>query len=295
MMHYHFSIRRLLTAIALLAIALAVWVEFRRLGNLAEQYRQRATYFSGEEQSEGEAIARANLSMERSKAEGDPSAESKWLDQQAAMVKHYQYYSLMSAKYRAAATRPWLSIEPDPIPPDDARLPPDLLLVESIRLVAECTGIRIPPRSLLLLRTHRTEWPNRNGTEIKQEAAGRRTGTLTIFKVDRRFLAELLTKNHAEAPTTWKHGPVPDEVLAQHVFHARFFDQNTMSPFMGDHFSQGPHLYWAIGNGCSRAPNSPGSHTIEPGWAITATDLIILAPNEGVICFAESVTERSDD
>lgn len=99
-----FRLRTLMLAVAIVAVALAADVCYRRhaaFGLRAEQCRRGASAAYMSEQA-------ARL---RNRFDHDPRTT-------AAFFQRAEYYEALGAKYQRAARYPWLPVAPDPPPPE---------------------------------------------------------------------------------------------------------------------------------------------------------------------------------
>jgi hypothetical protein len=96
-----FTMRRMMAAVAVVALGLAVVRWKRSMDALSANYQHRAL-------SHRVKVADDHFLMLRSP---DDSREDKWLDRRKA------YRSAMAEKWNRAALFPWLPVEPDPPPP----------------------------------------------------------------------------------------------------------------------------------------------------------------------------------
>ena len=118
-----FTVRRLMLAVASVAIAFGgwgAWVRYRAIATLSEGYQRRATYFSAfASYSNSEAFEYDSVAAEKKKTP-DPYPNSS-LEQLARSGtferKVGDNYRAMAKKYQHAARYPWLSVDPDPPPP----------------------------------------------------------------------------------------------------------------------------------------------------------------------------------
>jgi hypothetical protein len=108
-----FTVRRLMIAVAFLALFLGGWVwmerKSARFSDLANWHHSQITcIFDGCMGADGEFVYEATSLPQR---DGDPPVS---LRQQRIDTWHRQ----ISMKYWAAARRPWLPVEPDPPEPE---------------------------------------------------------------------------------------------------------------------------------------------------------------------------------
>jgi hypothetical protein len=127
-----FTVRRLIVAIAVIAILLAVGPQIRRtihLSRLSAGFARRAAMHD-----EYESIWREDERKWREREEDDRqladqsdlrSVADFWREQAERSAVRAEkrkaladYHARMKAKYNAAARRPWLDVEPDPPPPE---------------------------------------------------------------------------------------------------------------------------------------------------------------------------------
>jgi hypothetical protein len=138
------TILRMMIAIAVAGLALATLVGvWRRHGDfrlLARHHEQRTAEFArkAEEWSGGAYLLRVGESMAREDASPEPPVSSlgmpdtdddalelKWEELAKGFAGLARHHAGLGRKYRRAAARPWLPVEPDP-PPPELPVEPDL-------------------------------------------------------------------------------------------------------------------------------------------------------------------------
>jgi tetratricopeptide (TPR) repeat protein len=152
-----FTVRRMMVAVAIFAVALGVGIELIRLKRFRDHFAEQARdhglweiFYSNMEQSSRETAAvfensiemttgllegqkrhpRATLSAAieeridngtkelRSHAEEFKRYEVREREQQSRFAQSAAYHAALKQKYLRAARRPWRFVEPDPPPPD---------------------------------------------------------------------------------------------------------------------------------------------------------------------------------
>jgi hypothetical protein len=111
-----FTVRRMMVAVAVVAVACGLAVEGPRLWTLRGQYLGLAEkYGYWEMRCNGSAELRQELTyVSLSQPRGpEPSPERL-----AKMKARGAHYGRLRAKYEHAARHPWLAVEPDPPAPD---------------------------------------------------------------------------------------------------------------------------------------------------------------------------------
>ena len=109
-----FTVRRLMVAVAIMALGLGVLVELLRR---RASYNQGATYHAAKEAQfkqldETLESIRSNLSAY---ARAMRRVSNREESRTARLVR---YHATLKGKYRSAASRPWLPVEPDPPAPE---------------------------------------------------------------------------------------------------------------------------------------------------------------------------------
>ena len=122
-----FTVRRLMAFVSLCGIVMGGFIEIPRLRQLSHIYWVKSRRMAGREQMvrAGAAISRAAWVAQYQEAErvereytiGPPFSIAKPYPPERC-VKLIPYYEALRRKYERAAAYPWLSIEPDPPPPN---------------------------------------------------------------------------------------------------------------------------------------------------------------------------------
>jgi hypothetical protein len=113
-----FTIRRLMIAVALVAVSIAAWKEYHRCMRLQLEYRIRAEIFDLRAGLERTKREHPNLRYEiacRLSLPTPPKPEPPL--SQADYDARMRYYTSMQAKYERAARFPWWPVAPDPPEP----------------------------------------------------------------------------------------------------------------------------------------------------------------------------------
>ncbi len=100
-----FTVRRLMVAVALAAVAIGGVAWVARVERLASEYRRQYARHSAEVQRYGE---------EASKALGLGGGRERHVRASRLAA----YHARLESKYGRAAHNPWLPVEPDPPPPE---------------------------------------------------------------------------------------------------------------------------------------------------------------------------------
>jgi hypothetical protein len=133
-----FTVRRLIVAIAVVAILLAFSPQIRRTihySRLSAGFARRAAMYD-----EYESIWREDERKWREREEDDRqladqsdlrSVADFWREQAERSAERAEkrkaladYNASMKAKYHVAARRPWLGVQPNPVPPEVSARPP---------------------------------------------------------------------------------------------------------------------------------------------------------------------------
>jgi hypothetical protein len=124
--HLRFTVRRLMVAVAIIAILIGVGLQIRqtiRFSRLAARYAEDGLFWRSQERNHralGEKMRTASVDPEQ----GSGAAEfwRPYIEYQAERVEKIKaladFHARMKTKYEAAARRPWFSVEPDPPRPD---------------------------------------------------------------------------------------------------------------------------------------------------------------------------------
>jgi hypothetical protein len=107
-----FTVRRLMIAVAIVALALGIFAECVRLSRKSASFRTQAEACSGIEETLRMIIAASgpDTPVDVSPGPGMPSRRFT-----AMVVAEHQ--AALKLKYERAARRPWLPVEPDPPEP----------------------------------------------------------------------------------------------------------------------------------------------------------------------------------
>src|SRR5918998_6189285 len=109
---FRLTLRRLMVAVAAVAISIASGIEANRLWRLRDDYRARVAYHTRRENEE-----RQNLSViEYVRNEGIEEHPRTPVIEEVARLR-VEYHADLKQKYQRAATRPWESVQPDPDDP----------------------------------------------------------------------------------------------------------------------------------------------------------------------------------
>jgi len=107
--HRRFTIREMLLAVAVFAVALNVGLSYRKSG----EYRRRSLFYT----RAGESAENLALHVER----GDTRLVGYTAEERRKVVDQARewtaYSDQMRSKYEFASYLPWLPIQPDPAPP----------------------------------------------------------------------------------------------------------------------------------------------------------------------------------
>jgi hypothetical protein len=119
-----FSVRRLLIAVAILAVILAAWMKSVQYWDLSTQYQERVAWFESMADDHRSRIDSWDTLIARKKK--DPASDGFTLElfqDQAKRDRIWLAYDRgLIAKYKRATRYPWLSVAPDP--PDPIGNPP---------------------------------------------------------------------------------------------------------------------------------------------------------------------------
>ena len=112
-----FTVRRMMVAAAVVAIALFSGIWLTRMGRLAGVYEQRALYHAQQELTTREAIEDQLAHIRRIAMY--PEKDPLYLRLQHLQGKNpsADYHAAMRDKYELASRRPWQPVTPDPPPP----------------------------------------------------------------------------------------------------------------------------------------------------------------------------------
>ena len=110
-----FTVRRLMVAVAVVAILFGGMVELPRLWTLRQQHLGLAEkYRYWETRLDGAVGIRQEITYYSSRLPRGPEPSPARL---ARMKAEASYYAGLRAKYERAARHPWLPVAPDPAPP----------------------------------------------------------------------------------------------------------------------------------------------------------------------------------
>ena len=119
-----FSVRRLMIAVAIVAVVFAAWLKSVQYWDLSTQYQERVDWFESMAMCHVERIDSWETRIARKRE--DPASDDfplEVLQDQARRDRIWlEYYRSLIAKYKRAARYPWLSVAPDP--PDPNGNPP---------------------------------------------------------------------------------------------------------------------------------------------------------------------------
>jgi hypothetical protein len=115
-----FTVRRLMVAVAILAVVFGVTLESIRLGRRWAYYHRRAAYY---EQSE-ELFRFIGRGERQAAASTSGQAAKRSLQQAAECELRVPFYAELKRRHRYAEWRPWTSLPPDPDPPSSPQMPP---------------------------------------------------------------------------------------------------------------------------------------------------------------------------
>jgi hypothetical protein len=113
-----FTVRRMLIAVAIVAILCGGGVQIRRaiaFSQLASSHTSFGLFWHSQEQWHRQ-FARSILESDRPRLSENDAAEQTEQAEKSKVLA--DYHAAMKAKYEAAARRPWLSVEPDPPRPE---------------------------------------------------------------------------------------------------------------------------------------------------------------------------------
>jgi len=97
--HVRFTVRRLMVAVAIVAVVIAAWRRREHFRGWANEYGRRAAVPCTVPPFEPEAIV----------------AWEKWYDR---LMRRSRYHSDLRLKYESASDHPWLPVAPDPPEPE---------------------------------------------------------------------------------------------------------------------------------------------------------------------------------
>jgi hypothetical protein len=119
-----FSVRQLMTAVAIVAVVLAAWLKSMQYWDLSTQYQERVDWFESMAMNHVDRIDSWETLIARKKK--DPASHEFPLELMQDQAKRdriwLEYDRGLIAKYKRAARYPWLSVAPDP--PDPNGNPP---------------------------------------------------------------------------------------------------------------------------------------------------------------------------
>jgi hypothetical protein len=128
MLRVRFTVRRLMIAVAVVAILIGVGLEGGRLYQRFHKYSRLASKHGFYEEcllgfanASGMMAEEYRLSaMRRSEGESDNTADLQieWLTDERRFRRLAEYQAGIKAKFEAAKWRPWLDVEPDPPRPE---------------------------------------------------------------------------------------------------------------------------------------------------------------------------------
>jgi hypothetical protein len=129
-MHFpfvRFTVRRLLVAVAVVVVSLAVGLWAQSMRGLAERYRGQAAiydFYQGawrnnlDDAASRETYWNGSHDSRKLRAEADPGKNAVRAGQQASAAgKMLAYYARLNRKYEFAAAHPWLAVVPDECAP----------------------------------------------------------------------------------------------------------------------------------------------------------------------------------
>jgi hypothetical protein len=115
-----FTVRRLMTAVAIVAVVLAAWLKSVPYWELSRQYQERVGFF--ELSARGQVGRIECYEILIAGKQKDPDSEVFTFELMQDQVKTARvwldYYRGLTAKYKRAARCPWLPVEPDPPDPN---------------------------------------------------------------------------------------------------------------------------------------------------------------------------------
>lgn len=111
---FRLTLRRLMIAVAAVAISIAGGIEANRLWRLRDDYRASAAYHAKRENEE-----RKTLSVIATiRNEGLEELPRMPVIEEVAHLR-VEHHANLKQKYQRAATRPWQSVQPDPDDPGE--------------------------------------------------------------------------------------------------------------------------------------------------------------------------------
>jgi hypothetical protein len=114
-----FSVRRLIIAVAIVAVVLAAWLKSVQYWDLSTQYQERVNWFESMAYVHGIRIDSWETLIARKKK--DPACDGFTLEVLQDQAKRdriwLEYDRGLIAKYKRATRYPWLSVAPDPTDP----------------------------------------------------------------------------------------------------------------------------------------------------------------------------------